>query len=146
MTLKSVNLQFDRFFSSVVKENCAFARDGSLFWGSYCGAKQCCCDGEIPSNKRAKLHTVAASNNRDHTPRSLYYCLFASRIYGCPFFAHIPFVAYATQVAYGITEAVNRIIITAAASKGKNRGPLRTLVQRSSFPTLGSNPDNCIET
>jgi len=29
-----------------------------------------------------KLRTVAASNNRDHTPRSLYYCLFAPRICG----------------------------------------------------------------
>jgi len=26
---------------------------------------------------------VAASNNRDHAPRSLYYCLFAPLIYGC---------------------------------------------------------------
>jgi len=25
----------------------------------------------------AKFHTVAASNNRDHATRSLYYCLFA---------------------------------------------------------------------
>jgi len=31
----------------------------------------------------AKLHTVAASNNRDHPTRSLYYCLFAPHIYGC---------------------------------------------------------------
>jgi len=31
----------------------------------------------------AKLHTVAASNNRDHMPWSLYYCLFAPHIYGC---------------------------------------------------------------
>ena len=30
----------------------------------------------------AKLHTVAASNDRDHAPRSLYYCLFALRIQG----------------------------------------------------------------
>jgi len=29
----------------------------------------------------AKLHTVAASNNRVHMPWSLYYCLFAPRIY-----------------------------------------------------------------
>jgi len=32
---------------------------------------------ESPSGKCAKLHTVAANNNRDHMPRSLYYCLFA---------------------------------------------------------------------
>jgi len=36
---------------------------------------------EIPSGICAKLRTVAASNNRVHTPRSLYYCLFAPRIY-----------------------------------------------------------------
>ena len=38
---------------------------------------------EIPSGMCAKLHTVAASDNRDHPTRSLCYCLFASRIYGC---------------------------------------------------------------
>jgi len=38
---------------------------------------------ESLSGKCAKLHTVAASNNRDHAPQSLYYCLFAPRIYGC---------------------------------------------------------------
>jgi len=27
--------------------------------------------------KRARHHTVAASNNSDNTPRSLYYCMFA---------------------------------------------------------------------
>jgi len=32
---------------------------------------------EIPNGMCAKLHTVAASNNRDHLTRSLYYCLFA---------------------------------------------------------------------
>jgi len=36
---------------------------------------------ESPSSICAKLRTVIASNNRDHTPRSLYYCLFAPRIY-----------------------------------------------------------------
>jgi len=34
-----------------------------------------------PSGMCAKLRTVVASNNRDHAPRSLYYCLFAPRIY-----------------------------------------------------------------
>jgi len=29
----------------------------------------------------AKLRTVAGSNNRVHTPRSLYYCLFAPHTY-----------------------------------------------------------------
>jgi len=38
---------------------------------------------ESPSGKGEKLHTVAASNNRDHTPRSLYYCLLVPHIYGC---------------------------------------------------------------
>ena len=31
----------------------------------------------------AKLHTVPASNNRDHAPQSLYYCLFVAHTYGC---------------------------------------------------------------
>jgi len=37
---------------------------------------------ESPSGKCAKLHTVAASNNRDHASCSLCYCLFAPHIYG----------------------------------------------------------------
>jgi len=36
---------------------------------------------ESPSGMCAKLRTVAARNNRVHTPRSLYYCLFTPRIY-----------------------------------------------------------------
>jgi len=36
---------------------------------------------EIPSGMCAKLHTVAASNNKDHQTRSLYYCLFAPHTY-----------------------------------------------------------------
>jgi len=35
---------------------------------------------ESPSGMCAKLHTVAASNNRSHSPRSLYFCLFAPHI------------------------------------------------------------------
>ena len=35
------------------------------------------------NDKCAKLHTVAASNNRNDTPQSLYYCLFVPHIYGC---------------------------------------------------------------
>jgi len=38
---------------------------------------------ESPSGMCAKLHTVAANNNRDHATPSLYYCLFAPHIYGC---------------------------------------------------------------
>ena len=37
---------------------------------------------ERPNGMCAKLSTVAASNNRVHPTRSLYYCLFAPRIYG----------------------------------------------------------------
>jgi len=39
-----------------------------------------CCDTESPSGICTKLRSVAASNNRDHAPRSLYYCLFAPHI------------------------------------------------------------------
>ena len=48
---------------------------------------------EIPSGICAKLCTVAASNNRVHMPRSLYFCLFASHICMVLFFTHIPFRA-----------------------------------------------------
>ena len=36
---------------------------------------------ENPSGMRAKLRTVAATNNRVHMPRSLYCCLFAPHIH-----------------------------------------------------------------
>ena len=36
---------------------------------------------ESPSSKCAKLHTVAASSNRDHAAQSFYYCLFAPHVY-----------------------------------------------------------------
>jgi len=38
---------------------------------------------EIPSGMCAKPRTVAASSNRNHLTRSLYYCLFAPRMYVC---------------------------------------------------------------
>jgi len=38
---------------------------------------------ESLSGKCVKLHTAAASNNRDHLTRSLCYCLFAPHICGC---------------------------------------------------------------
>ena len=38
--------------------------------------------------KHAKLRTVAASNNRDHMPRSLYYCMFVPNIYNVFLRAH----------------------------------------------------------
>jgi len=37
---------------------------------------------ERPSSMCAKLRTVAASNNRNHAPWSLCYCLFTPHIYG----------------------------------------------------------------
>ena len=37
---------------------------------------------ENPNGMCTKLYTVAASNNRSHTTRSLYYCLFAPHRYG----------------------------------------------------------------
>jgi len=43
---------------------------------------------EIPSGMRAKLRTVAASNNRDHAPRSLYLCLFGHLYMGVVLRAH----------------------------------------------------------
>jgi len=45
-------------------------------WREYC-RKLVLLRSEIPSGMCAKLRTVAASNNRDHPTRSLYYCLFA---------------------------------------------------------------------
>jgi len=56
--------------------------------GSGTARRQCemcrwCCDRNTLSAMCAKLRTVAASNNRDHTPRSLYYCLLAPHIYCC---------------------------------------------------------------
>jgi len=48
---------------------------------------------ESPSGMCAKLHTVAASNNRDHTPQSLYYCWFVPHVlYVVLFLAHILFM------------------------------------------------------
>jgi len=43
---------------------------------------------EIPSSMCAKLRTVAASNNRVHPTRSLYYCLFAPHTRGVFLHAH----------------------------------------------------------
>jgi len=47
---------------------------------------------ESPGGKCANLHTVAASNNRDHPTRSLCYCLLAPYICMVLFFRHIPFM------------------------------------------------------
>ena len=38
---------------------------------------------ESVSGKCPKLHTVAATNNRDHMPWSLYSCLFMPHVYRC---------------------------------------------------------------
>jgi len=52
---------------------------------------------ESPGRKCAKLHTVAASSNRDHMPWSLYYGLLAPYLYvWVVFFALIPFVVNRT--------------------------------------------------
>ena len=52
---------------------------------------------EGPCGKCAKFHTVAASNNRDHQTRSLYYCLLAPHIWVHGwFFSHILFVVNRT--------------------------------------------------
>jgi len=47
------------------------------------------------SSKRAKLHTVAVSNNRDQTPQLLNYCLFVPHIWVL-FFMHILFLVNRT--------------------------------------------------
>jgi len=50
-----------------------------------------CCDLKAKAlhcGKCAKLRTMAASNNRDHTPRSLYYCSFTPHVYGVILHAH----------------------------------------------------------
>jgi len=54
---------------------------------------------ESPSGMRAKLHTVAASNNRIHTPRSLYHCLFVQHIYWCGASrtSHLWWITHSTQ-------------------------------------------------
>jgi len=54
-----------------------------LVWPSYPGYSTILLRSESPSDKCTKLHTMAASNNKDHLTRSLYYCLFAPHIYGC---------------------------------------------------------------
>jgi len=51
---------------------------------------------EIPNGKCAKLHTVAASNDRDHTPWSLYFTACSCHLYMVLFFAHFPFVVNRT--------------------------------------------------
>jgi len=54
-----------------------------LPWPSHPGRSTILLQSVRLSSKCAKLHTVAASNNRDHPIRSLYYCLFAPHIYRC---------------------------------------------------------------
>ena len=53
---------------------------------------------EIPSGICAKLRTVAASNNRDHSRNLSYYCLLAAYIMAL-FFTHIPLVVNHTIIA-----------------------------------------------
>jgi len=54
---------------------------------------------ENPSGKCANPRTVAASNNRNHMPWSLYHCLFAPHIYGCysPHTSPSGWIAHSTQ-------------------------------------------------
>ena len=54
---------------------------------------------QSPCGKCAKLHSVAASNNRYHTPRSLYYCLSVPHIYRCysSCTSHSWWIAHSTQ-------------------------------------------------
>jgi len=51
---------------------------------------QCCCDWKAQA-ACAQSFTLAASNNRVHTLRSLYYCMFVPRI-SVFFFVYIPSV------------------------------------------------------
>jgi len=47
---------------------------------------------EKPEPEARKASHCGRKNNRDHAPRSLYYCLLAPHIYVVLFSAHIPFV------------------------------------------------------
>jgi len=51
-----------------------------IWWMSYYNPVKVLLRSEGPSGMCAKLSSVAASNNRDHAPQSLYYCLFAPHI------------------------------------------------------------------
>ena len=82
---------------------------------------------EIPSGMCAELRTVAASNNRDHPTRSLYYCLFAPHTLMVLFFTHIPFV-------------VNRTI------NATPRERLQHLQKQICFELLSLNTFRCIYT
>ena len=50
-----------------------------------------------PSGMCAKLRAVAASNNRDHAPQSLYYCLFAP---------HTEYTVHSLSPCYGMHTAL----------------------------------------
>ena len=50
------------------------------------------CRSEIPSDKCAKLRTMAASNNRDHASQSLLLLVARATYIMVLFFTHIPFV------------------------------------------------------
>ena len=54
----------------------------------YLISKEIFLQSESPSGMCAELRTVATSNNRDHMPWSLYYCLFAPHICGVVLRAH----------------------------------------------------------
>ena len=54
-----------------------------LAWPSHPGHSTILLRLESLNGKYTKLHTVAASNNRDHVTRSLYYYLFLPHRYRC---------------------------------------------------------------
>jgi len=74
---------------------------------------------ESPSGKCANLHTVAANNNRDHTPRSLYYYLFFRCVYRVFFFAHIPFM-----VNRAFQHSASRVVATTSPPLFQRTAPI----------------------
>jgi len=94
---------------------------------------------ESPSGMCAKLRTVAASNNRVHTPRSLYYCLFVPPIYGVVLRTHSvrgePCISAQHQPS-----GCNRII-TSKQQKSSKSDPV--LIRQFKKNAVRSSPDPC---
>jgi len=61
-----------------------------------------------PSSMCAKLRTVAASNNGDHAPQSLFLLLARATYIMVLFFTHIPFVVNHTINATGEVATIAR--------------------------------------
>jgi len=68
-----------KFFVLILR----FTTSGWYPFQIYSLKQLCLLWSESPSGKCAKLHTVAANNNRDDMPWSLSCCLFMPCIYGC---------------------------------------------------------------